>query len=163
MQDSSSVRSKDYTLHQMLLIKQVGQSQTDAKGLHPFGLDKKGAPICPNLWCRHLGHFFHSSHFIQWLRIKIILVREMSSLIRAAVCLQIVILKWGFDKWWFLISLIELIGKNSFEVFISTEDMFSWSVHKVIKKTDKTGHLGTLMPCWFATSDNTMRRRVVVA
>ena len=33
----------------MLLIKQVGQSQTDAKGLHPFGLDKKGAPICPNL------------------------------------------------------------------------------------------------------------------
>ena len=162
MQDSSSVRSKDYTLHQMLLIKQVGQSQTDAKGLHPFGLDKKGAPICPNLWCRHLGHFFHSSHFIQWLRIQNI-VKELSLLIWPAVCLQIVLLKWGWIVDGFAISLIDPIGKNGFEVFISSEDMFSWSVQKVIKKTDKTGHLGTLMPCWFATSDNTMRRRVVVA
>ena len=157
MQDSSSVRSKDYTLHQMLLIKQVGQSQTDAKGLHPFGLDKMGAPICPNLYCRHLGHFFVSRHFIQRLRISnsCNIVNQMASLFSANLCLQIVLFKWFCNficNWKNVLKILRLSW--GFVFIVCT---------KVIKKTDKTGHLGTLMPCWVATSDNTMRRRVVVA
>ena len=100
MQDSSSVRSKDYTLHQMLLIKQVGQSQTDAKGLHPFGLDKKGAPICPNLWCRHLGHFFHSSHFIQWLRIQNICSKRNVLTLSSSCLFTNCAFEMGLDSWW---------------------------------------------------------------